>query len=148
MVEGERAAFHVDAAGSSPADGPGLSYQWFLDGSLIETGFSADYDIEETKASDAGRYSVRVEGWLDAATSRDATLTVLLRPTVEIGLYAGIAVSGTVGQSYQIQYKSSANDPIWTSLTTIQLPRSPYLYIDDQAPIGTKRFYQAVLVRP
>ena len=60
-----------------------------------------------------------------------------------VGTYAGITITGIVGRTYEIQ--SSPNLSTWTTVATVLLPSSPYLWID-QNPIAGNRFYQAVLL--
>src|ERR1043166_1170111 len=57
--------------------------------------------------------------------------------------YPGLTISGTAGNSYDIQYVntlSNVND--WVTLTNLTLPTSPFLFIDTTAPGLPKRFYR------
>jgi hypothetical protein len=69
-------------------------------------------------------------------------------PNVDIALYAGINVSGTVGLKYQVLYRDELGQPEWTPLSTFTLDKSPKLYIDESARADKKRFYKAVIVQP
>ena len=82
------------------------------------------------------------------ATGPAAGVAVLAQPelpTVTIGQYLGLTITGTVGAQYIIEYTTSLDEPVtWTPLETITLPGSPYLYIDTNIFSGT-RFYRVVL---
>jgi len=64
-------------------------------------------------------------------------------------LYPGLSITGTVGRVHLIQYVSSleqANDPsAWRCLEFLQLPASPYLWTDKSSPATGQRFYRAVV---
>lgn len=60
-----------------------------------------------------------------------------------IGTFAGVTITGAIGRTYEIQ--SSPDMHTWTTVATILLTSSPYLWID-QNPIAGNKFYQAVLL--
>jgi len=60
-----------------------------------------------------------------------------------IGTFAGVTITGIVGRTYQIQ--SSPDLSTWTTVATVLLTSSPYLWID-QNPIAGNKFYQAMLL--
>jgi hypothetical protein len=62
---------------------------------------------------------------------------------LNIGTYAGVTITGAVGRTYQIQSSPDLNT--WTTVATVLLTSSPYLWID-QNPIAGNKFYQAVLL--
>jgi hypothetical protein len=62
---------------------------------------------------------------------------------LNIGTFAGVTITGVVGRTYQIQ--SSPDMSTWTTVATVLLTSSPYLWID-QNPIAGNKFYQAVLL--
>jgi DNA-binding beta-propeller fold protein YncE len=67
---------------------------------------------------------------------------------VKIGLYAGLAIEGSVGCRYRIDYTTFLNPnpslTVWTTLTTVTLSSSPFLYLDTSAPAVNNRFYRVV----
>lgn len=67
---------------------------------------------------------------------------------LSIALYPGLTITGSVGCSYRIEYTTFLNlNPsltVWTVLTTLTLPTSPFLYVDASAPATGTRFYRAV----
>lgn len=60
-----------------------------------------------------------------------------------IASYAGVTITGAVGRTYEIQ--SSPDMNTWTTVATVLLTSSPYLWIDKN-PISGNKFYQAVLL--
>jgi formylglycine-generating enzyme required for sulfatase activity len=66
----------------------------------------------------------------------------------ELGIetYAGLAITGTVGAVYSIEYVTNFTEPEgqWQCLEFLRLPTSPYLWIDTSASLAEKRFYRAV----
>lgn len=68
---------------------------------------------------------------------------------IDVELYAGINLSGTIGATYQIQCTSDLSAPdSWTTLTNIVLSRSPYFWIDLSSASKGRRFYRSVFVTP
>ena len=67
---------------------------------------------------------------------------------IEIQLYAGLTITGTVGSVYSIEYvtdMAQANTPgAWQCLDYLRLPSSPCLWTDTSVPATEKRFYRAV----
>jgi hypothetical protein len=60
-----------------------------------------------------------------------------------IAAYAGLTITGTVGRTYQIQTSADMNS--WSTIATLLLNSSPYVWIDQNALIGDK-FYRALLL--
>ncbi len=60
-------------------------------------------------------------------------------------MYPGLTVFGTVSNTYRIEYAADLNTPrLWTPLTNLVLPTSPYLFIDTERPGPPARFYRAI----
>ena len=100
--------------------------------------------------------TVRQPRWLLAASlmlaatsftgSSQGTATSSL---LDVQIYAGLNVTGSVGSLYQIQCTSDLSAQTgWTTLTNIVLTRSPYLWLDLSSPQKNNRFYRSVLVTP
>jgi len=70
-------------------------------------------------------------------------------PVLNVQLYAGLSITGTVGRVHLIQYVSAldqTNDAsAWRCLEFLQLPASPYLWTDKSGPATGQRFYRAVV---
>jgi hypothetical protein len=60
-----------------------------------------------------------------------------------IGTFAGVTITGAIGRTYQIQ--SSPNMTTWSTVATLLLTSSPYLWIDKN-PIAGNKFYQAIML--
>jgi N-acetylneuraminic acid mutarotase len=63
-----------------------------------------------------------------------------------INLYAGLTISGSVGATNRIDYRTDLSGKNWTALTNVVLPTSPYLFIDATTAATARRFYRAVLL--
>lgn len=67
--------------------------------------------------------------------------------TLELKTYAGLTITGTTGTIYSVDYATDlaqTNNPsAWRCLEFLQLPASPYLWVDKSAPATGKRFYRA-----
>jgi hypothetical protein len=68
---------------------------------------------------------------------------VVTGPNIGIGTFAGITIAGAIGRTYQIQASSDMNT--WSTVSTVLLNSSPYLWID-QNPVNGKKFYRAILL--
>ena len=66
-------------------------------------------------------------------------------PGLDLQLYAGLSITGSVGTVYSVEYVTHV-DPTndWRSLTFLQLPATNYLWFDPTAPVTNLRFYRAV----
>jgi len=106
---GSTAAFSVVASGTAP-----LSYQWYLNGSVISGATTSTFSISPVASADAGKYTVVVTNSAGAVTSAAGTLTVnALAPSVSItppsslSVFTGSSVSfaivatGTAPFTYQ-----------------------------------------------
>ena len=94
--------------------------------------------------TDAGSYSVRISNSFGTATSVGALLTV--QPVCfTIGLYAGLTIEGSPGQTYAIRYVPElreTND--WWTLTNVVLTSPQTLWIDTESLGQLRRFYNVV----
>ena len=65
-----------------------------------------------------------------------------------VQIYAGLSITGMVGTVYSLEYVTDlaqTNTPsAWRCLEFLQLPASPYLWVDKSTPATSKRFYRAV----
>lgn len=68
---------------------------------------------------------------------------------LDLQRYAGLNLTGATGTVYSIEYVTDlaqANDTsAWRCLEFLQLPASPYLWVDKSAPATGQRFYRAVV---
>ena len=66
-------------------------------------------------------------------------------PVLNLQLYAGLSITGSVGSVYSVEYVADlAQTNSWRCLEYLQLPVSPYLWADKSAPATGQRFYRAV----
>ena len=83
-------------------------------------------------------------GWMAAPR-----LTAQAPAELKIQPYPGLAITGTVGAVYSIEYVTDlaqSNTPsAWRCLEYLQLPISPYLWADKSTPATGKRFYGATV---
>jgi len=64
---------------------------------------------------------------------------------LDIQLYSGLNITGSIGTVYSIEFATHlAQTNSWQCLEFLQLPVSPYLWIDKSAPATGRRFYRAV----
>jgi len=77
VVAGTPISFSVAAMGNPP-----FSYQWRLNGSNIAGATLTSYGLAGAQPADAGGYSVLVTNAFGAAASSNATLTVLVVPSI------------------------------------------------------------------
>jgi len=77
VVQGQNASFSVNAIGSAP-----LTYQWRFGGVNITGATNSSVTLANVQAAQAGLYSVVISNPFGATTSANATLTVLLPPTI------------------------------------------------------------------
>src|SRR5689334_16077270 len=65
--------------------------------------------------------------------------------TLGLQLYSGLSITGNVGSIYAIEYVTNLTQTnAWRCLEFLQLPVSPYLWIDKSTAATGQRFYQAV----
>lgn len=68
-------------------------------------------------------------------------------PNLDLHLFAGVNITGTVGNVYAVQ---STPDPAqsnsWRSVAFVQLPATNFLFIDTTRPAQGNRFYRALLL--
>jgi hypothetical protein len=125
----------------------GMVYQWFKDGVAI--GNNGDtLQLGQVAMEDAGVYSVVVGNSFVSASS-SARLTVAGEnapppPVLDLASFAGLTIYGTPGQSYQVQYGTDADTPVWVPLTNITLSTTHYFFVDRESAGPGKRFYRVV----
>ncbi len=90
-----------------------------------------------------------LDTWLLFGTAAVLTASTVLAqtpPSLGLQLFAGVSVTGTVGQVYVVQTTSDLTQSnSWTSLAFVQLPSTNYLFVDTKAPVAGNRFYRALL---
>src|SRR6266704_1350506 len=70
-------------------------------------------------------------------------------PSLDLRLFAGVNITGTMGIVYVVQSTSDLSQTdAWTSLAFVHLPSTIYLFVDTTAPVSGNRFYRALLQSP
>ncbi|MCF7763615.1 MAG: immunoglobulin domain-containing protein [Verrucomicrobia bacterium] len=78
VTNGSNVGFTVVATGTAP-----LTYQWRFNGTDIVGATSASLAVGNVQPANAGAYSVVVQNLVDAATSADAVLGVIIPPSIQ-----------------------------------------------------------------
>ncbi len=130
VIEGNSVTFSIVATGCEP-----LSYQWFMNNSLLDGVSGSSYTIPSATVSDAGTYMVMVSNEQGAVMSSPAILTVKQSGTPELSLkQAGskwkITFTGTLQESSDMKN--------WKNVSGTQ--SGAYTF----TPAKGKKFYRAV----
>ena len=73
-----------------------------------------------------------------------ATSLGQMPPGLNLKLYAGLSITGTVGTVYSVECVTDlAHTNDWRCLTYLQLPATNYLWFDPTAPATGRRSYRA-----
>jgi hypothetical protein len=139
-VWGRSIVLGVSAIGSGD-----LAYQWFKDGVPIESAISNRLSFSAAQVEDSGFYSVVVTSLLGSITN--SAQVVINAANVDLGLYAGVTITGTPGYTYQIQYSTDLRDTnSWQVLTNVVLQVPTELWVDTNvnAAATSKRFYRVL----
>jgi hypothetical protein len=113
VVAGSNALFSVTANGTAP-----LNYQWQRNGAPITGATLSSYTVASAQPANEGNYSVVVTNLAGTITSANATLTVLVPPTISAQpanqtVVAGsnavfsATANGTAPLSYQWRYNGA-----------------------------------------
>ena len=141
---GASATFTVTATGSSP-----LRYQWLFNGVAIPGQTNTTLSLSNVQPAQAGQYSVTVSNPAGSATSREATLTVLLPSETpprflaveRVGAGIVLKASTVIGMTYVFEAKTSLNEPQWTLLASFVADRTETELQDANVSSGQK-FYR------
>jgi len=130
------ATFSANVLGSTP-----LSFQWQFNGVDIPGATSPTLTMCGLTADKAGTYRLRVCNSAGCATSTGAVLSFL-----DLKMYAGLTIIGSVGSTYRVEACDNPATGNWTAITNITLPSSPYFWLDTESGSMPKRFYRTVPV--
>ncbi|MCL5096564.1 MAG: hypothetical protein M1608_03325 [Candidatus Omnitrophica bacterium] len=66
-------------------------------------------------------------------------------PSLSVNAYAGLTVTGTVGQTNLIQYVTDLNETNnWITLTTLIMTNTSHLWFDPASATAPRRFYRVI----
>jgi hypothetical protein len=66
--------------------------------------------------------------------------------SLQLSVHPSLTIFGTLGRTYRIDYAVETRSPaVWTTVTNISLPFTPYVWQDTNAAISDKRFYRVLL---
>lgn len=135
---GQPGTLSVVAAGSGT-----LAYQWYKDGVAISGANGSTYYLSSLQLTNSGSYYVVVSSAYGSVTN--AVAPVEVRPSDTIfGVYAGITVQGSVGNSYSIQYSTDLVS--WTTATNIVLDQPSANWSDYSADFrnNSGKYYRVI----
>jgi len=73
-----------------------------------------------------------------------------LSPVLSLGLYPGLTINGTAGQTVAIQYVTNVTSTNWTTITNVTLTQPSQLWIDVDNNVSggnhPRRFYRALVL--
>ncbi len=135
---GQPGTLSVVATGSGS-----LSFQWYKDGVAIVGANGTTYYISSLQFTNGGNYSVVVSSAYGSVTNAAAPLAVRPSDTI-FGVYAGITVVGSAGNSYSIQYSSDLVN--WITATNITLDQPSANWSDYSADFRSNpgRYYRVI----
>jgi YVTN family beta-propeller protein len=71
-------------------------------------------------------------------------IAIKTAPSLRINMYAGLTITGSVGDTCTVQCTTSLPSTNWQPLATFTLPTSPYLYVDTNSVAYPNRFYRVI----
>ncbi|HEY3762234.1 MAG TPA: immunoglobulin domain-containing protein [Verrucomicrobiae bacterium] len=151
--DGTTANFSVTAVGTAP-----LSYQWYVDGYILDGSTNSILTLPDIENSDEGEYTVVITNYYGSVTSAPATLLTVLplvvsepfSVTVLVGQSASfsVGVNGETPFNYQWQKNgtniSGATSPI-LSFASVQTTDAGAYDVIVQNPVGTEISSSATL---
>jgi hypothetical protein len=139
VSSGGTATFSVGVSGGFAP----FSYQWALNGTNINGATNSVLTLNNASVTNVGIYTVTITNSLgNSITSTGAALT-----TVNIAMFAGIIINGVLQTNFTIQSSPTLAGGSWTTLTNLNLPSQPYIYIDYSSITNSKQFYQVFRTR-
>ncbi len=131
------ASFRVLVSGTTP-----ITYQWQLDGKDLAGATASTLALDNLSPPNSGKYTVVIRNAWGSVTSAPATLTLF----GDLKMYAGITLAGPVGTRFEIEFTEDVSDPVeWVHLGAVDLPASPYVFIDFDSPGKKHRYYRGVV---
>jgi hypothetical protein len=130
-------SFGASATLGVTATGGLLTYQWQFDGRNIAGATNSSLILSNLDPNQSGEYVVVVSNPVGSVTSSEAVVSLL-----RLNMYAGLTIVGVTGGHYKIEYRTSFATNTWATLTNLNLPASPYFFIDMLSPGTDQKFYR------
>ncbi len=131
---GNSAILSLSATGVGP-----LSYQWHFNGVAITGATNSTLVLLGVTTEKAGLYTVAITdatGVASVASVNVSLLALNIRPV--------LTIAGKIGNAYRIEFTENVTNG-WTLHSTLTLSTNPQMFIDQTAPLPSRRFYRAVL---
>jgi DNA-binding beta-propeller fold protein YncE len=134
--------FRLDALDGSATTIAGKAESGYADGDGNAAQFSGPLGVAVDRkgivyVADTGNHRIRR---ITTATNS----IVGARPELSVDLFPGVTITGVPGRSYRIESSRDAKNGPWIVETILQLPRSPYLWMDPVAVTNPRKFYRVV----
>jgi hypothetical protein len=142
---GQSTTLSIVAWGTGP-----LTFKWYDNGIVIPNATNSTLTFAAIQFTNAGSYSVVVNGPLGSVTNTAAQ--VVVNPAgVSLGLYPGLTITGTVGYTYNIQSNPDLTNPNgWTTVAAVTLWQPTQFWVDVNnnaaSPTNQHRFYRVLPV--
>jgi hypothetical protein len=130
-------SFGASATLGVTATGGLLTYQWQFDGRNIAGATNSSLILSNLDPNQSGEYVVVVSNPVGSVTSSEAVVSLF-----RLNMYAGLTIVGVTGGHYKIEYRTSFATNTWATLTNLNLPASPYFFIDMLSPGTDQKFYR------
>ena len=151
VAAGSTARFSVYVSGAPP-----FSWQWRYNGTNLINGANLAgatervLTLKNVAYDAAGTYSVALSNALGSALSSGALLTVVSPIVFQASRPANGAVTlawtTSIGQNYQIQYKTNLNALTWGNLGNATKASSDVLTASDILGTNTQRYYRVIII--
>ena len=80
---------------------------------------------------------------LVCSMSRSTAATADNPPSLDVTMFAGVTIQGTIGKSYSLMFAPSLDSSsLWQKLDTVVLTNAVQIWIDFDSPKAGKRFYR------
>jgi len=123
-----------------------LTYQWWFNGAPITGQTSPSLLLTNVRSENAGSYFVVAKNNAGETQSEIANVSYTDAGSLQLSVHPSLTIFGTPGRTYRIDYAVETRSPaVWTTITNIALPTTPYVWQDTNAAITDKRFYRVLL---
>lgn len=133
-IRGTKVTTVAGGNGAGFRDGPGDAAQFNIPDDVVEDSNGNLF------VADAFNYRIR-------KITFNAKAEPIPDTSLNVNMYPGVQINGTVGRSYQIEVTPNLqNKTNWIPITTLILPESPFIWFDKESAGAPKKFYRALLL--